>query len=194
MKFQSILPEFEWYKYIINDMIVRYQTGLTITGLNEVQKANVGDGNIYGFEIKVNYRLNDAWSIFGGAASQRGQVDTYTSVGVKSLQPMSKIPPAMAVLGIRRTDGSGRWWAELEMKTADNQDRLSPLDKLDTQRTPPGGTPGYNVYNIRGGVKIGDKSRAPLGIENIGNRDYRIHGSGNNEAGRNVILSVSVYF
>ena len=176
---------------IINDMIVRYPTGITITGLNQVQKANVGDGNIYGFEFKVNYLLDDSWSIFGGAGSQRGEVNTYTSIGVRSLQPMSKIPPSMAILGIRRTDVSGKWWAELETKVANRQDRLSPLDKLDTQRIPPDGTPGYTIYNIRGGLNISRNFKASLGIENIGNRDYRTHGSGNNEPGRNVILSVS---
>ncbi|MFH0887957.1 MAG: TonB-dependent receptor [Planctomycetota bacterium] len=179
---------------IINDIIVRYPTGITITGLNEVQKANVGDGNIYGFELKVNYLLNNTWSVFGGGSSQRGQVDTYISAGVKERCPMSKIPPAMAILGIRRTDVSGKWWAELETKMANNQNRLSPLDKLDTQRIPPDGTPGYTIYNIRGGINISKNFKASLGIENISNRDYRIHGSGNNELGRNVILSVGGAF
>ena len=179
---------------IINDMIVRYQTGVTITGLNEVQKANVGDGSIYGFEFKADYSLDATWSIFGGAGSQRGQVDTYTSPGVKSRQPMTMIPPSMAVLGIRRTDVADRWWAELETKMADRQDRLSPLDKLNTQRIPPGGTPGYTIYNLRGGLNISRNFRASLGIENLGNRDYRIHGSGNNEPGRNVIIALDARF
>jgi len=187
---------------LINDMIVRYPTGLTITGLNEVQKSNVGDGNIYGFELKVNCALNDTWSIFGGAGSQRGQVDTYTSPGVKSRQPMSKIPPAMAVLGMRRTDAAGKWWAELETKLADEQDRLSPLDKLDTQRIPPGGplghpaggTPGYTIFNLRGGYEISRAARISAGLENIANRDYRIHGSGSNEPGRNLIIALDIRF
>jgi hemoglobin/transferrin/lactoferrin receptor protein len=179
---------------VINDMIVRYPTGVTITGLNEVQKANVGDGNIYGFEFKVNYQFNDTWSAFSGAGAQRGEVDTYISAGVKERCPMSKIPPTMAILGIRRTDVSGKWWTELETKMADRQDRLSPLDKLDTQRTPPDGTPGYTIYNIRGGINISKNFKASLAIENIGNRDYRIHGSGNNEPGRNFIISVAGEF
>ncbi|MEW6027323.1 MAG: TonB-dependent receptor [Planctomycetota bacterium] len=179
---------------VINDMIVRYPTGITISGLNEVQKANFGNGNIYGFEIKADYRLDNTWSVFAGAAGQRGEVDTYTSVGVKSRQPMSKIPPTTATLGVRKTDVSGKWWAEFETKMADRQDRLSPLDKLDTQRTPPDGTPGYSIYNIRGGVTLSRIFQLSCAIENLGNRDYRIHGSGNNEAGRNIILSLKGVF
>ena len=82
----------------------------------------------------------------------------------------------------------------MEIKSTDRQDRLSPLDKLNTQRIPPDGTPGYTIYNIRGGVNISRNFKTSLGIENIGNRDYRIHGSGNNEPGRNFILSVSGSF
>lgn len=179
---------------IINDMIVRYPTGVTITGLNEVQKSNVGDGNIYGLEFKVNYRFDNIWSVFGGASSQRGQVDTYTSPGVKSRQPMTMIPPTLAIFGIRRTDAAGKWWSELETKMADRQDRLSPLDKLNTQRIPPDGTPGYSIYNIRGGVNLSRIFRLSVAIENLGNRDYRTHGSGNNEPGRNVIISIGGSF
>ena len=82
----------------------------------------------------------------------------------------------------------------METKMADRQDRLSPLDKLNTQRIPPGGTPGYTIYNLRGGLNISRNFRASLGIENLGNRDYRIHGSGNNEPGRNVIIALDARF
>lgn len=203
----------------IKDMIVRYPTGITITGLNEVQKANAGDGNIYGLEFKINYLLNETWSVFGGGSSQRGEVNAYISPGVKERQPMSMIPPTMTILGLRvaaappkrdklrpacpdecrelfrsRQDAQAKWWTEAEIKTADRQNRLSTLDKLNTQRIPPGGTPGYTIYNIRAGITLNRYFKTSLAIENIGNRDYRVHGSGNNESGRNIILSVSGSF
>ncbi len=76
----------------------------------------------------------------------------------------------------------------------DNQDRLSPRDKADTQRIPAGGTPGYTVYSLRGGAEVIEGLKVFAGIENITDVDYRVHGSGQNEPGTNVILGVDWTF
>lgn len=55
----------------------------------------------------------------------------------------------------------------------------------DTQRIPPGGTPGYTVLSARAGWKVCESLDIWSAVENIGNRDYRIHGSGLNEPGAN---------
>ena len=56
--------------------------------------------------------------------------------------------------------------------------------------TPPGGTPGWTVYNLHGGLDISRDLTVTLAVENITNKDYRIHGSGVNEAGTNFIASL----
>ena len=71
-----------------------------------------------------------------------------------------------------------------------NQDRLSPRDEADTQRIPPGGTPGYTVYTLRAGLEPRANLLVSLALENLTNKDYRLHGSGVNEPGTNVVLSL----
>ncbi|MFH1227939.1 MAG: TonB-dependent receptor [Planctomycetota bacterium] len=205
----------------VTDMIMRYPTGNMIGSNYEVQKANIGDGFVKGFEVKGDYRINPAWSLFGGLAYVRGEVDTYPSSDqVKDREPMSKVQPMQGVIGgrwneatqrySRLLEGSelqptipgskfanaqtARYWAEAFIKGAGQQDRLSPEDKLDTQRIPPDGTPGYATVNIRGGWRISRNVSLSAGIENIGNIDYRIHGSGTNEPGRNYTIALDAGF
>jgi hemoglobin/transferrin/lactoferrin receptor protein len=176
----------------VQDMIVRYPTGTIISGKNEVQKANIGDGRLYGGELSANYQIDTQWSLLSGVAWQKGEVDTYLSSAlVKERKPMSIMPPAMGLLGVKWAEASGKQWIQAEFKGADKQDRLSPLDKLNTQRIPPDGTPGYVIYNMRGGAKLSEIFQLSIAVENITNRDYRIHGSGNNEAGTNFIISLT---
>lgn len=179
----------------INDMIMRYPTGAMVGSNYEVQKANIGDGFMQGCEVKADYRISPQWSLFSGVAYIRGEVDTYpASAQVKDREPMNKVQPLQGILGGRWNDASRKYWAEAFMKAADRQDRLSPEDRLDTQRIPPDGTPGYTVFNIRGGWQASDNVAITVGIENIGDRDYRIHGSGTNEPGRNFIIALNARF
>ena len=74
------------------------------------------------------------------------------------------------------------------------QRRLSPDDERDTERIPPGGTPGYAIFSVRGGIKILPSSRILVALENITDKDYRILGSGMNEPGRNLVVSLDLEF
>jgi hemoglobin/transferrin/lactoferrin receptor protein len=113
---------------------------------------------------------------------------------IKKRCPMSKVPPPTAVLGARWRHESGRFWLEAVTRMAGKQDRLSPSDERDTQRIPPGGTPGYGVLTLRGGVKVTKDLKLNAAIENVFDKDYRIHGSGQNEPGRSFVLSVDRTF
>ena len=73
-------------------------------------------------------------------------------------------------------------------------DKLSTRDRADTSRIPPGGTPGYTTYDIRGGWNITDALALSIAVENITDEDHRTHGSGVNEPGRNVILTTQFTF
>ena len=48
--------------------------------------------------------------------------------------------------------------------------------------------------NLRGGYAFTPDARLGLSIENLFDENYRIHGSGVNEAGLNVILVMEVDF
>jgi len=179
----------------IRDWIDRVPTGRVIDGKPEVQKVNTGNGYIHGIELEGECHLSREWSLFGGLACQRGEVDTYpTSERVKERRPMSRIAPPTAVLGARWQLDKGRLWFEAVTRMAAKQDRLSPGDELDTQRIPPGGTPGYGVLTLRGGIRVTKDLKLNAAIENVFDKNYRIHGSGQNEPGRNFLLSADWTF
>lgn len=60
----------------------------------------------------------------------------------------------------------------------------------DTQRIPINGTPGYLVASLYSGWQVTEALSLNLALENLTDKDYRIHGSGQNQAGRNATLSV----
>lgn len=64
----------------------------------------------------------------------------------------------------------------------------------DTQRIPPGGTPGYATLNLRTGYDWKGKVKVVAAVENLLDEDYRIHGSGYNQPGRNFKLSLEYRF
>ena len=76
------------------------------------------------------------------------------------------------------------------MLAAEKADRLSASDIADRQRIPSGGTPSYVVPMLHAGWRAGEHLNVTLGLENLGDQDYRIHGSGNNEPGFNAILGL----
>ncbi|MBC8348350.1 MAG: hypothetical protein H8E24_06980, partial [Verrucomicrobia bacterium] len=50
------------------------------------------------------------------------------------------------------------------------------------------------LFGLRGGRSIGENSAISLAAENLGDEDYRVHGSGLNGPGRNFIVSLSHSF
>lgn len=190
-KFSYLQGELSYFFTSIYNMIVRYPSGDTVEGNIEVKKANVGEGFLHGFESKINCNLLKGLSFSLGVAWQLGEVDTYpTSEKIEERKPMSRIPPLSGLFTLRWNTPDNRYWIEGVLKGADNQNRLSPEDEKDTQRIPPGGTPGYVVFSLRQGIKANKNLIISTAVENITNEDYRLHGSGQNEAGTSLILSV----
>lgn len=182
------------YYTLIRDMIVRFPTGNVVAGANEIQKANVGDGELWGFDAGALWHLDEAWSVGGDVCYVAGKVDTFLAPGVTDDEPLGKLPPLHGHGRIRWDDPESSIWVEGVVSFADRQDRLSPLDELDTQRIPPDGTPGYTVYGLRGGCTPLPRLDVALALENVTNHDYRLHGSGVNEPGTNVVGTVRYRF
>ncbi len=179
----------------IEDMIERFPTGNLIDGDKEVQKANVGDGFVYGLELQVSCSLTNEWTLHYNISWMEGEVDTFPAADrTKKREPMSRIPPLSATAGLLWEDISGKYWAEALATMAGPQDRLSTRDKADTQRIPPGGTPGHVVFNLHGGTTLARGLSLSAAVENITNEDYRIHGSGQNEGGTNFSVSLDWRF
>jgi hemoglobin/transferrin/lactoferrin receptor protein len=156
-------------------------------------KENFAQGYIQGVELEAKYKIDKAWSIFGSFCWTEGRGDDLVG-GVRQTTHFSRIPPVKTILGIRWESEKEKCFFEAHTVIADKQDKLAPEDKADTSRIPPGGTPGYVIYNARGGVTVTDTLKVSAAVENITDKDYRVHGSGINGAGTNFIFSVDLRF
>ncbi|MEI6516745.1 MAG: TonB-dependent receptor, partial [bacterium] len=194
-RFETFSSSLTYYYTRIEDMIVRAPTGRTIDGLQEVTKKNSGDGYVQGLEWLGQLTLSQNWSTWLGAAWMDGKVEAYpTSSPATSRDYITRLMPPTAQLGVRCQTDSAKYWIEGLCDAADKADKLSAEDRRDTQRIPPGGTPGYVVFGARVGSQITRDLAMTVGVENIFDKDYRIHGSGVNEPGRNFILTANYAF
>jgi hemoglobin/transferrin/lactoferrin receptor protein len=178
----------------IDGQIVPSPTGALIGGTPEVRKDNVGDGWAHGVEIEAAWRPAPSWTLAGGFTWMEGEVDQLLPSGVEVREPLSRMMPTTVVLTGTLAPPEARWRAWASVRAADEQDELSLKDATDARRIPPGGTPGYAVASVGFGYDIGEHVRASLVLENLFDKDYRIHGSGVNEPGRNLVAAVEFAF
>jgi hemoglobin/transferrin/lactoferrin receptor protein len=159
-------------------------------------KFNADNTELYGFELSGTYYFNDIWSVFGNISYVETETDNYrdndSTQGIIS-DELSKVPPLMGQVGLRY-QANEKLWLEPFVNWADQQDDLSQADQKDDQRIPEDGTPGWATLNLRGGYQINENLRASLGFFNLTDTNYRIHGSGQNEAGRNVSFQLNYSF
>jgi hemoglobin/transferrin/lactoferrin receptor protein len=181
----------------INNMIVRSPTGNSIDGTPEVAKSNIGKGYIRGIEFDANYTLSASLSAFGMASWQDGAVDQYSDASdstTLSREPTDRLMPTNITAGLRWTSSSKKVYAEAWAWSMGDADNLSFRDQKDTTRIPAGGTPGFTIFGISGGMKLSDNADWTLALENLTNEDYRVHGSGVNSPGFNVITTFTLSF
>jgi len=152
---------------------------------NVVQKFNVGDAYIYGIEMDSRVVFNRDWSAFGNFAWMYGQNETDN-------EPLSRIPPMRLILGVRWEMPASSWWVEPLAEFNDRQDRLSSRDIRDP-RIPDGGTPGYALFNLRGGWHD-RRQRVDIALNNLTDREYKVHGSGLYGPGREIKISYLLNF
>ncbi len=177
-----------FYTYVHN-MIVRTPTGEMIEGNVEVTKKNSGSGYVAGFELNASSKIYKGLTSFAAFSWNNGKVDTYpTSEPELEEEYIDRLMPPTANLGLQWTDQNNKYTVRALCTIAGKQDRLSTRDKADTQRIPPGGTPIYTLFSLHSSWRLTEWISFNAAIENITDEDYRIHGSGNNEPGRNFIL------
>ncbi len=183
------------YAYtLIDGLIIRTPTGRMIDGAHEVTKKNAGDGYVQSVELDTRYQLFSGISAFGVFTWMDGKIEGYpTATSGRERDYHSRLMPPTGRLGLR-WEHARRYWAEAACTVAGRADRLSFSDQSDTSRIPPGGTPGYTVVDLRAGMRVTSDLALSLAIENVADADYRIHGSGINEPGRNFVLTMDWVF
>jgi len=85
------------------------------------------------------------------------------------------------------------FWFGAGLRWATAQKRLSLGDRSDA-RIPLGGTPGFAVLDLRAGLRVNDRLRATVVVENVGDAAYRYHGSSVNGPGRGLVVGLDVNF
>lgn len=182
-----------WY-VLLDDTIVRSPTGALIGGVPEVRKDNVGDGWIWGLEGEVAWRCARAWTVLGSASFMDGEVDQFDAAQNRVRDDFDRLMPFTSLVGLRYEPPQGRFWAQGEWVHAEKADRLSLQNETDTQRIPPGGTPGYDLFHLRAGYRLSCDVDLLFALENLTDANYRIHGSGVNEPGRSAVLGLDLRF
>ncbi len=184
------------YRTDIDGMIIRRPTGQSVNGLSELTKLNSGNGYVQGAEIELRYAFSSSFSLRAAGTWMEGELGAYPTSA--TLQPIresfSRTQPLTGLLTLRFTCPKKTCWVELTTVHVGRQNKLSSLDRADNERIPPAGTPGYSTWQLRGGWSFTPRFSVTAALENITDEDYRIHGSGTNELGRNLVLSAQLRF
>lgn len=185
----------------VNDFITSTPTGESFididgTTVYYVTKRNSAKGEIYGIEIAIDQELGHGFSYFGNATWLHGNLDVFldTSSLIPVREPMSRIQPLTVNLGVRWDSSDKQFWLSASGRASAKADRLSSRDMADSDRIPAGGTSGYILLGVRGGWRIKDSITLQLGLENLLNEAYRVHGSGTNEPGFGANLGLKLDF
>ncbi len=176
-----------------SDVIIRTPTGRTIAGQREVTKTNAADSSVDGIEWQLSYAVFDALALYTDGLWIDGWQEAYPSATSTATvkEPIDLLMPTMWRLGARWSANRPKLQVDLLVEHADEQDQLSSRDLADTQRIPPGGTPAYTTLNLRSEWRVLEGLVLSLALDNLTDEDYRVHGSGVNEPGRNVIVSLT---
>lgn len=196
LRTDAVSARLAWFHTDIDDQVQRFPTGNTNgAGQSEVTKANVGSGYVQGIELLGSWLLLEDTTLFGGGSWQYGRIKNFETAGsALSYEPVSRIMPLTVRGGVRYEPFERHFWVETEVVHAEQQDRLSFGDQRDTQRIPPGGTPGYTLWHVRAGWHIDERTSLDVALENLTDCDYRVHGSGTSSPGRSLVLGLSTQF
>lgn len=186
------------YNTWVSDMIVRNPEASTG---GDVLKEN-SDGWIRGIEASLAYAWTSEWSTELSASWMDGEIDQrLPAPGAQQVRrPITRLMPLQARLTQVYQPEAAQWWAEGYVWAVDNQDKLSLRDERDS-RIPDtdgdgfsDGSPGYTIVGLRAGWPVAEQALLTVALENVGDVDYRVHGSGINGPGLNLILGLDVRF
>lgn len=188
--YSNVAAQVSVFHYLIDDQIIRVPTGPG----SLFNKVNAEDGFLQGIEAGGSWQALPELEIFGNATYMDGEVASFQSDGTAFDDYPSRLMPLTGQIGARYEPNNLPFWVEGIIRGAAEADRLSLRDISDTERIPPGGTPGYIVGSVRAAWELCESTTITVGVENITNEDYRIHGSGQNMPGINFVFGFETRF
>jgi len=177
--------DFMLYALQYDDRITSVGTGATTPdGRDVVQAVNAAESSIRGAEAGLNFEVNDVLDVRGVLNYTWGEQE----VTGGDDEPADRIPPLNGSVTLTY-DAGGDYRLQSWVRFADEQDRLSARDVRDS-RIDPEGTDGWVVLGARLDWQPSEDWQLILGIDNVLDERYRVHGSGLDAPGRNFSLSV----
>jgi hemoglobin/transferrin/lactoferrin receptor protein len=168
----------------LTNLITRVKSeGEIIDGYNVYRKENMENAFIKGGEAFLQWQPGEHWTVNNFTAYTFGKNNTKD-------EPLRRMPPLNGNSSVKYA--FKRYYITVEMAWASNQTRLAQGDKNDN-RIPPGGTPGWKIFNAFGGYQY-KMIQIRHSLQNIFDEDYRTHGSGINGVGRSVLMELKVSF
>jgi len=168
---------------LIDRVRATYQGASTFDGQPVFQKANVAEARILGWEAETTWRAPGGLTVAGHVTATRGDALTRN-------EPMRRIPPVHGGLRLEwqphlRASAGAAW------RAAGAQRRLSSGDLAD-HRISRTGTPAWSTVDLFGRVQLSVRAAISLGVRNLFDERYRVHGSGLDAPGRAAWLSLQL--
>lgn len=193
MRYPKIAFELTYYHTFIDGQLSTAPTGQFAPDGRPMFASTLGSGKgwVKGIETALSWDFYKDFNLWGNLTWTEGETDQFDADRRLYRKPADRIIPIMSHFGIKYEPKKEHWWVEIHADAFTDADRLSLSNRTDTRRIPRGGTPGFVVPGIRGGVKLLNDNLSIIGaVDNLTNKDYRIHGSGQNMPGTNFSLSV----
>ncbi len=175
------------FRTSLRDLIDRvpssYNDSQYLEGQRVYQKANVARAFVRGVEAEAEATL---------AASLHAAAHVSYTYGHQpsSGQPMRRIPPLNGLLSLRWS-GPDDLFVEGQWRVAAAQRRLAPGDISD-HRIGPDGTDGWHVLDLYAGRPLGRGVSLHVGLVNLFDEAYRVHGSGIDGMGRALWVGLGI--
>lgn len=178
---------FAWYADYQDKISSRFTGETTPEGRLVVRSDNLNRARLYGLESGLSFLAADELEIYA--------VVNYTHGEEKDAEitvPADRIPPLNARLGlVYKPSDVLRFEPYLDF--AGRQDRLSPRDESDP-RINPMGTAGWGSINFLASWQASPHLQLGLRLQNLGDRNYREHGSGIDAPGRNLGFWLNIVY
>jgi outer membrane receptor protein involved in Fe transport len=194
----------------IDELIGRslLNAGAPPPGDETYMRANVGYANLWGVDAGYDRRLGAEGSPWSGRTvatlvygKQKGD-NVDPNDPTEDEVPFQRVPPVHGLVALRWDEPKQRrWfdWGEVSLVWALDQNRLHPQDKSDP-RIDPSGSEGWAVVDVDVGGPLGCErmgggvSTWTLGVHNLFDTNYRVHASGFDAPGLQLVLGLHVAF
>jgi outer membrane receptor protein involved in Fe transport len=180
----KFFQELTLFQTELENLITRIKTSKVIQSYPVYEKQNVDNAFLRGGEWSGRYELSNSVSAKANISYVYGQSVTLN-------EPMRRIPPLHG--GFSLSYARKNLFLNSELLFAAAQDRLSAGDKADNRMNPLG-TPGWAIINLQANYLFNSHLSVSLQAHNMGDVDYRMHGSGINGVGRSLWGQIHLNF